>query len=239
MASSLFSSPTWARASAIGGSPARTNSTVCEENVGAYFIAVDQGHDLSAIPVFMHRRFRHGFVFINTNAGIKEPKDLISKKIGGTNFMPAGNIWMRGILEEYYGLPHRSVTWITERTEDIPFDAPPGLNIVMDTSKPLNDMLVDGDIPAMISPSVPGPFVRGDKRVARLFPNHKDIEIDFYQKTGIFPIMHVTTVKREIVEKYPWVPTNLVKALEASKQLAYKRVANPRMVPTRLRAHCG
>ena len=101
----------------------------------------------------MHlRRFRHGFVFINTNSGINEPKDLIGKKIGGTNFMPAGNIWMRGILEEYYGLPHRSVTWVTERSEDIPFDAPKGLNIVMDTSKSLNDMLVDGDIPAMISP---------------------------------------------------------------------------------------
>ena len=138
---------------------------ICEENVGAYFIARDQGHALTAIPVFMHRRFRHGFVFINTNSGIKEPKDLIGKKIGGTNFMPAGNIWMRGILEEYYGLPHRSVTWVTERSEDIPFDAPTGLNIVMDTSKSLNDMLVDGDIPAMISPSIPTPFVRGDKRV--------------------------------------------------------------------------
>ena len=204
---------------------------ICEENVGAYFIALEQGHALSAIPVFMHRRFRHGFVFINTNAGIKEPKDLIGKKIGGTNFMPAGNIWMRGILEEYYGLPHRSVTWITERSEDIPFDAPKGLNIVMDTSKPLNDMLVDGDIPAMISPSIPTPFVRGDKRVARIFPDYKQVEIDFYQQTGIFPIMHVTTLKQEITEKYPWVATNLVKALEESKQLAYKRVANPRMVP--------
>ena len=154
---------------------------ICEENVGAYFIAIDQGHEFSAIPVFMHRRFRHGFVFINTNAGIKEPKDLIGKKIGGTNFMPAGNIWMRGILEEYYGLPHRSVTWITERSEDIPFDAPPGLKIVQDNSKSLNDMLVDGDIPAMISPSVPTPLVRGDKRVARLFADYKQVEMDFYE----------------------------------------------------------
>ena len=204
---------------------------VCEENVGAYFMMRDQDEPLTAIPVFLHRRFRHGFVFINTNAGIKEPKDLIGKKIGGTNFMPAGNIWMRGILEEYYGLPHRSVTWVTERSEDIPFDAPKGLHIVMDTSKPLNDMLVDGDIPAMISPSIPTPFVKGDKRVARLFSDYKQVEIDFYKQTGIFPIMHVTTVNQEITEKYPWVATNLVKALEESKQLAYKRIANPRMVP--------
>jgi len=204
---------------------------ICEENVGAYFIARDQGHALTAIPVFMHRRFRHGFVFINTNARIKEPKDLIGKKIGGTNFMPAGNIWMRGILEEYYGIPHRSVTWVTERSEDIPFDAPKGLNIVMDTSKSLNDMLVDGDIPAMISPSIPTPFVNGDKRVARIFPDYKQVEIDFFKQTGIFPIMHVTTVKQEIADKYPWVATNLTKAFDAAKNLAYRRIANPRMAP--------
>ena len=70
----------------------KTEFDVCEENVGAYFIARDQGHPITAIPVFLHRRFRHGFVFINTAAGIKSPKDLIGKQIGGTNFMPAGNI---------------------------------------------------------------------------------------------------------------------------------------------------
>src|SRR5674476_1487509 len=92
-------------------------------------------------------------------------------------------------------------------------------------------MLADGDIPAMISPTLPKPFIQGDKRIARLFADYKNVEIDYFRQTGIFPIMHVTTVKQEIVDKYPWIPTNLVKAFEASKQLAYKRVANPRMVP--------
>jgi 4,5-dihydroxyphthalate decarboxylase len=210
----------------------KTEFDVCEENVGAYFIARDQNHPITAIPVFLHRRFRHGFVFINTAAGIKSAKDLIGKQIGGTNFMPAGNIWMRGILEERYGLPHRTVTWVTDRSEDIAFDAPSDLRIEMKKSaKSLNDMLADGDIPAMISPTIPRPFVMGDKRVARLFPDYKQVEIDYYRETGIFPIMHVTTIRQEIVDKYPWVTTNLVKAFEASKQLAYQRVKNPRMVP--------
>ncbi len=87
---------------------------ICEENVGAYFIAREQGHAITGIPVFLHRRFRHGFVFVNTNSGIKTPKDLIGKPIGGTNFMPAGNIWMRGILEEHYGVPHRQNIWIVD-----------------------------------------------------------------------------------------------------------------------------
>jgi 4,5-dihydroxyphthalate decarboxylase len=210
----------------------KTEFDVCEENVGAYFIARDQDHPITAIPVFLHRRFRHGFVFINTAAGIKSPKDLIGKEIGGTNFMPAGNIWIRGILEERYGVPHRTITWVTDRSEDIAFDAPPDLRIEMKKSpKSLNDMLADGDIPAMISPTIPRPFVMGDKRVARLFPDYKTVEIDYYRETGIFPIMHVTTIRQEIVDKYPWVTTNLVKAFEASKQMAYRRVQNPRMVP--------
>ncbi len=210
----------------------KTEFDVCEENVGAYFIARDQSHPITAIPVFLHRRFRHGFVFINTAAGIKSPKDLIGKQIGGTNFMPAGNIWMRGILEERYGVAHRTITWITDRSEDIAFEAPSDLRIEMKKSaKSLNEMLADGDIPAMISPTIPRPFVMGDKRVARLFPDYKQAEIEYYRETGIFPIMHVTTVRQEIVDKYPWVTTNLVKAFEASKQMAYQRVQNPRMVP--------
>ena len=134
---------------------------VCEENVGAYFMIRDQGEPLSAIPVFLHRRFRHGFVFVNAKAGIKEPKDLNGKVVGGTNFQPAANIWMRGILQQYYGFDHRSVTWLIDRSEDIAFTPPPGLRIEMKQGgKPLSDMLADGDIPAMISPTLPRPFVR-------------------------------------------------------------------------------
>jgi len=205
---------------------------VCEENVGAYFMARERGDPIAGIPVFLHRRFRHGFVFINTGAGIKSPKDLIGKRVGGTNFQPAGNIWMRGILEEHYGVPHREITWIVDRSEDVPFTPPPGLRIEMKTSaKSLSDMLADGELPAMISPTIPRPFAAGDKRVARLFPNYKEIEIDYFRSTGIFPIMHLTTIRQEIVDKYPWVATNLVKAFEAAKLAAYRRVANPRMVP--------
>jgi 4,5-dihydroxyphthalate decarboxylase len=205
---------------------------VCEENVGAYYMAPDQGEPLTAIPVFLHRRFRHGFVFVNTSAGIKSPGDLAGKTIGGTNFQPASNIWMRGILEEHYGVPHRSITWLVDRSEDIAFERPPDLRIEMkQSSKTLGEMLADGDIPAMISPTLPKPFVQGDKRIARLFADYKNVEIEYFRQTGIFPIMHVTTIRQEITEKYPWAATNLTKAFEAAKQLAYRRVANPRMVP--------
>ena len=76
-------------------------------------------------PGVLHRRFRHGFAFVNVNAGIKTPKDLIGKRVGGTNFQPAANIWVRGILEEHYGVPHQELTWVVERSEDVEFAPPP------------------------------------------------------------------------------------------------------------------
>jgi 4,5-dihydroxyphthalate decarboxylase len=210
----------------------RAEFDICEANVGAYFMERDHGAELTAIPVFLHRRFRHGFLFVNAKAGIREPKDLIGKKVGGTNFQPASNIWMRGILEEEYGLPHRQVTWMVERSEDVAFTPPKDLRIEMIApGKKLDVMLAEGEIPAMLSPEIPRAFLAGDQRIVRLFPDYKEIELGYFRKTGIFPIMHVTTIKQEIVDKYPWVPTNLVKAFEEAKQIAYCRIANPRMVP--------
>src|SRR5437870_5833238 len=222
---------------------------VCEGNVGAYFMERDhsaalaseasgqRGHSvlrapLTAIPVFLHRRFRHGFLFVNAAAGIRAPKELIGKKIGGTNFQPASNIWMRGILEEDYALPHRQVTWVVERSEDIPFTPPKDLRIEMIApGKKLDVMLAEGEISAMLSPELPRLFIAGDKRIVHLFPNYKEIELAYFRKTGIFPIMHVTTIKQEIVEKFPWVPTNLTQAFEEAKQIAYRHIADPRTVP--------
>jgi 4,5-dihydroxyphthalate decarboxylase len=205
---------------------------VCEINVGAYFMARLRGDPIHAIPVFLHRRFRHGFVFVNTKAGIATPKDLIGRRVGGTNFQPAGNIWIRGILEEHYGVPHKEMAWVVERSEDVQFAPPRGLKIErIGPGRSLDEMLVQGELPAMISPTIPKSVQRGDARVARLFLNYKEVELAYFRQTGIFPIMHVTAIRREIVDAHPWVATNLVKAFEQAKQLAYRRAANPRMVP--------
>jgi 4,5-dihydroxyphthalate decarboxylase len=210
----------------------RLEFDLCEINVGAHFMAHDQGVALAGLPVFLHRRFRHGFLFVNAKAGIREPKDLIGRKIGGTNFQPAANIWMRGILEQYYGLPHRSVTWLVERSEDMAFAPPADLRIErVAPGQSLETMLAEGEIPALLSPSVPRLFATGDPRIHRLFPDYKAIEIDFFRRTGIFPIMHTTVIKAEIAARHPWVATNLLKAFEEAKSIAYRRTANPRVVP--------
>jgi 4,5-dihydroxyphthalate decarboxylase len=210
----------------------RMEFDVCEFNVGAHFMAVDQGVPLAGLPVYLHRRFRHGFLFVNAAAGIAAPRELAGKTIGGTNFQPAANIWMRGILEEHYGLPHREVTWLVERSEDIEFERPKDLRIVqIPPDKSAEAMLAAGEIAALLSPSVPRLFAAGDRRIVRFFADYKAVEMEYFRRTGIFPIMHTTVIRREIVERHPWVATNLVKAFDQAKAMAYRRVANPRMVP--------
>lgn len=210
----------------------RREFDVCEFNIGAYLMSRDRGEPLAAIPVFLHRRFRHGFAFINIASGIRTPRDLVGKRVGGTNFQPAGNIWLRGIFEEHYGVPHKEITWVVDRSEDVPFTPPPGLKIEMiSPGKSIDAMLAEGEIPAMINPYIPEPIVKGDRRVARLFPDYKAVERDYFQKTGIFPIMHVTVVREEIVQRHPWAAASLVKAFDQAKNIAYKRLANPRITP--------
>ena len=205
---------------------------VCEFNACSYFMARERGFHWNAIPVFLHRRFRHGFIFVNAAKNIENPADLVGKRVGGTNFQPAGCIWVRGILEEHFGVPHRELTWVTERPEDIQFTPPPGLKIEMiPADKSLDTMLVTGELDAMISPNLPRPFLQGDKRVARLFANYKELEVEYFRNTGIFPIMHVTVIRQEILDKDPWVASSLMQAFEKAKQIAYERVRNPRVVP--------
>jgi 4,5-dihydroxyphthalate decarboxylase len=100
---------------------------VAETSCSSYIVARDKGMAITAIPVFLHRRFRHGFVFINTGKGIKKPADLIGKRIGIKSFLVTAIHWMRGILEHEYGVPHKAVEWVAELDEDVDFNPPPGL----------------------------------------------------------------------------------------------------------------
>ena len=205
---------------------------VCELNLPTYLIARDSGVPITAIPIFLFRKFRHGNVYINPQSGITKPVDLIGKRIGSTTLQPASNVWINGILQDRHGVPHREQTWVVERDEDAPFAAPAWLKIErVPRGKSAVSMLLDGELPALMTPQTPKPIFDGDKRIARLFPDYVEHERTCFQETGIFPVMHVTAIKQEIVERYPWVPMVLSRAFEAAKQLAYQRMANVRVVP--------
>jgi 4,5-dihydroxyphthalate decarboxylase len=203
-----------------------------EFNAPAYITAVSQGLPMAGIPIFLHRRFRHGFVWINTEKGITKPTDLIGRRIGEPTFIPANNVWLRGILENDYGVPHRSITWVSQNKPVVAFTPHEGLRIeYVPKGKRVNDMIVTGEIDAVIDPNPIRPIREGNPKVAHLWPNYREIELEWYKQKGIFPIMHVTTIKKELVEEHPWVVKPIMDAFEKAKRIAYKRLVNPRVVP--------
>jgi 4,5-dihydroxyphthalate decarboxylase len=205
---------------------------MAETSCSSYIVARDQGLPFQALPVFLHRRFRHGFVFVNTTKGIAKPTDLIGKKIGIKSFLVTAGHWMRGILEHEYGVPHRSIDWYAEIDEDVDFKIPEGLKFTrLPDDNSVETMLAEGELDALIHSDIIKPFMQGDPRVGRLWPDYKAEEIRYFKRTGIFPIMHVMGIKPEIVKEHPWVPINMFQAFEKAKALAMKRMENPRIAP--------
>jgi 4,5-dihydroxyphthalate decarboxylase len=205
---------------------------IAELSSSSYLLARDTGLAFDAIPVFPHRRFRHGFVFVNTRKGIAGPRDLIGRRIGVKSYQVSAIVWMRGILEHEYGVPHRSIEWFSEIDEDIEFEPPPGLKLTrLPDDKSVEAMLVAGELDAVLHPDLITPFLAKNPNVGRLFADHKAEEIAYFRKTGIFPIMHVVGLRRDIVERYPWVPINLQKAFDRAKAAGMKRMINPRIAP--------
>jgi 4,5-dihydroxyphthalate decarboxylase len=205
---------------------------MAEVSASSYLAATDRNWPFRAIPVFLHRRFRHGFVYVNTAAGIRVPTDMIGRRVGTKSFLTTATLWMRGILEHEYGVPHRSVEWVAELDEDVDIAPPPGLKLShLPDGKSLDSMLAEGEIAACVHAELIKPILVGDPRVGRLFADPKAEALSYYARTGIFPIMHVMGIRQDVVESHPWVPVNMFQAFEESKRLAMQRGVNPRRPP--------
>jgi 4,5-dihydroxyphthalate decarboxylase len=194
--------------------------------------ARDNDWPFRAIPVFLHRRFRHGFMFINTGKGISKPSDLKGRTIGVKTLMTTAILWMRGILENEYGVPLNSIEWVAELDDDVQVTLPPDIKVRrLSDNESIETMLADGKLDAVFHSDLIKPFLAKDPRVARLFPDPKAEEVAYFKKTGIFPIMHVMGIRQSVAEQHPWLAVNLFKAFNEAKSLAMKRMQNPRIVP--------
>ena len=184
-----------------------------------------------AIPIFPSRLFRHNGIFINANAGIRRPEDLAGTRIGTPEYQLTAPVWQRGILSDDYKVPVTSVTHFSGgleepgRDEKISLNLPANIKLQpIPAGKTLSQMLEAGEIDALVSPRAPSSFKPGGPRgnVRRLFEDYSTIERDYYQRTKIFPIMHVVAIKREVYEKYPWVAQSVYKGLAASQKVTYE-----------------
>jgi len=188
-----------------------------------------------AIPVFPSRMFRHRSIYVNVESGVKEPRDLVGKKVGVPEYRQTAVVWIKGILADYYNLPVDSVTYYTgqlERegfdlsgTEDVDKYRLKGVKVEhVGKERSLSEMLEVGEIQALYSARAPSPFLRGSGKVVRLFPNYPEEERKYFKASGVFPIMHIMVIRRDVYESNRWLALSLYKAFSKAKELAYREL---------------
>lgn len=202
---------------------------VSELSLSSYVISCFQEErPFVALPVFPSRSFRHGNIYVNTSAGIGEPADLRGKRVGLPEYQLTALVWIRGILAEHHALPASAVSYHTGgietpgRIEKARISLPAEISVEpIPAGKTLSQMLAEGEIDALYSPRAPSSLFAGDGRVARLFPDPREQEREYFERTGIFPIMHVMALRRDVYERNRWLAQSFSKAFSAAKELAY------------------
>jgi ABC-type nitrate/sulfonate/bicarbonate transport system substrate-binding protein len=205
---------------------------VAELSFSSYVISLQQDPPpFVALPVFPSRMFRHGGIYLNRDAGITAPEDLRGRVVGTPEYQLSAGVWIRGILAEHHGVPADSVIYRTGgqeapgRIEKAGLDLPDSIRIEpIGPDETLSTMLVDGEIDALYSPRIPRPFAEGDSRVVRLFPDVIAAEQEYYASSGIFPIMHVVVIRRDVYERHRWVAQSLYKAFVKAKAEVFDRL---------------
>jgi 4,5-dihydroxyphthalate decarboxylase len=176
------------------------------------------------IPAFVYRKFRHSCAYVNVDAAIARPEDLKGKRVGVPEWQMTATVWLRGFIQDDFAVKPRDIHWFTgglessERKEKVSLTLPPEIKIEnIPAGKNLSDMLVAGEVDALLTAQVPLPYVKRVPQVKRLFANPRQAETEHFHRTGIFPIMHVMVIREEFYRRHPWVAQSLYKALLESK----------------------
>jgi len=183
-----------------------------------------------ALPVFPSRVFRLSSIYVRPDGPVKRPADLAGKRIGVPEWAQTASIYTRGYLAHELGLTLTDIDWVQAgvnepgRVEKVPLKLPPGLRLRPAPDKTLGGMLVAGELDAVLSARPPAAF--GEGKLARLYPEYRQAEEAYFRKSGVFPIMHVVALRREVLDRDPWVAMNLVKAFEEAKRRSLARFAD-------------
>jgi len=194
---------------------------VAEMSLSWYAMARARGEPVYALPIFPLRMFIHPYIYVRANSGIAEPRDLIGKRIGMDRYRLTVGLWARGILQEHHGVAPEQMHWFAGEPEGAGFNAPANLRLTM-AGKDSEQMLLDGDVDALIAPNVPTSYRAGDPRIQRLFPQIRETVETYFDKTGIFPITHTVVVREELLVKEPWIVERLVKGFEEADAVCRK-----------------
>jgi 4,5-dihydroxyphthalate decarboxylase len=182
-----------------------------------------------AIPVFPSRFFRHSCIFVSAKSGVREPKDLAGRKIGVPEYQMTAPVWIRGILQDEYGVDPAGCEYWTGgeeepgRDEKLALDLPTKFKVKpIGPQQTLTHMIAGGELDAMHTARTPSTFHTQPDKVKRLFGNFVEVEKAYYRKTRIFPIMHTVVIRRDLYEKNRWIAQSLAKAFAQAQRKTYE-----------------
>jgi 4,5-dihydroxyphthalate decarboxylase len=194
-----------------------------------------------AIPVFPSRCFRQSCIFVAAKGGIREPRDLVGKRVGTPEYQMTAPVWIRGILQDEYGVDPASVEYCTGgeeepgREEKLKLELPAKFKVTrIGPTQTLAQMIADGEIDAMHAARMPSTFQTRPGSVLRLFENYVDVERAYYRKTKIFPIMHTVVIRRDVYRANHWVAQSLQKAFAEAKRKVYEDLRTTSALTTML-----
>lgn len=174
-----------------------------------------------ALPVFPSRVFRHGYIFVNPDKGITKPADLKGRRTGVPEYTQTAAVYARGLLQHEYGVKPSDLHWVQGRVDRLNVKLP--ADIRLERGPPgveLGDLLERGEIDALVTGNNPLSFRRGSPKVVRLLPNYRELERNYYLRTGIYPIMHTVVMRRDVYRRAPWIAKSLYEAFCTSKEMS-------------------
>lgn len=207
---------------------------ICELSLSSFTLKTARGDcPYVGVPVFLSRAFRHTAIVIRTDRGIASPADLKGRRIGLPEYQLTACVWARAILADDHGVMPSDIVWVrggleeAGRPEKIAFVPPAGLRIEeAPEGMSLTAMLEAGLIDGIIAPRAPSSFARFAENIGWLFPDPTSAAKDYYQRTGIFPIMHVVGVRKELAVQHPWLPGAVLKAFGEAKAAALAKLTD-------------
>ena len=212
---------------------------VSEISSGKYTSMVSQGDDrFVAIPVFPSRVFRQSSLYVRSDSTLKMAGDLRGKRIGIPEWGQSASVYTRGWLQHDVGIPLSEIEWYQAgvnqpgRKEKVKLKLPEGVTVKPNPENSLSQLLLDGEIDAIMTAHPPGLFEEGSPEIKRMFANYREVEEDYYKATGIWPIMHFIAIRRDVFEANRWIARNLYKAFEEAKNRCM--AASLEIIATRL-----
>jgi 4,5-dihydroxyphthalate decarboxylase len=202
----------------------------CEFSLANYITLRGNGNDwLTAIPSFPYRAFRHGLAVTRRDSGITSLSALENTRIGVEDYSMTAAVWFRGILSEHYGVDLDSIRWVTRAKQR--FELPAGARVEK-TSDDLEGLLVDGSIDVLLGFNLKDSASPvSARRLRTVVADPEAEEQAYFERTGVYPIMHVVVIRNDVLEKHPGAAEAVSSAYAAAKARAYQRQLGATLVP--------